>query len=591
MLEPIQDTQYLEIFTEVLERFEDVYAIYDKNYNLIFANSAGFDAMPVYFKAMSEGLEVWDAHCLQIRSFQPTMSDADVSAYTDVMVNKFRSHTVYEVGVTKGRRIQVRHESLNEHYTLALGIDVTNMKAHQVEMENLAQENHRLAFTDQLTGLANRRQFIHTLNNRIVECRSTGKTFHVGLMDLNGFKRVNDIYGHAIGDSLLTGIAKRAMNFVGELAFLARLGGDEFAFILDTDDIPQGLSTYSAKLSDTLKAPIHLSGNDISVSASMGWVAYPTHGETASCLLKKSDYALYKSKLSKSRKAVVFSTSDENRMNREMEISQQLETADLESELYLEFQPIFNTQRNLVTGLEALVRWNSPVLGLVTPDEFIPLAEKTGYISDLTKIILKRALQNAVHWPKSIDLHVNISAIDLGKTDVISDLIHIIKTSNYSLQSVVFEVTETAVVDTYENTSKSFELLKENGLRLALDDFGMGFSSLSYLAQIPVTCLKIDRHFSQRLKPNSADEQILKTITFLCHNLNLDCIVEGVETQQQYDQLMSLGLTHMQGFHFSKGLKPQELAAFILRGAKGRDLRRALDSDLVLSPTEIGRAS
>lgn len=318
-----------------------------------------------------------------------------------------------------------------------------------------------------------------------------------------------------------------------------------------------------------------LSGNDIGVSGSLGWAAFPTDGRTASDLLRKSDYALYKSKHSDSSQAVLFSTYDEKLLRRESEVARQLETADLEDEFYLEFQPIIDSKTNTIAGLEALVRWDSPVLGLVSPVDFIPLAEKTGIISELTKIILKKALQNAIHWPKPIDMHVNISAVDLGKVHVMSELLNIVKRSAYPTESVIFEVTETAVVDTFENTSEIFELLDKNGVRLALDDFGMGFSGLSYLARIPVSCLKIDKYFTAELEPDSDNEKVLKTILYLCENLEINCIIEGVETRSQYEQLMSLGANHMQGFYFSESLNSRDLAAFILKFTQENILRHA----------------
>lgn len=193
MLDHIEDTQHLKVFTEALERFEDAFAIYDQSYTLLFANSAAYDAMPAYFDALMKGLGIREANRLQILSFYPNMTEDTLKEQTDTMLERFYAGTTYEVSVTKNRTIQVRHESLNEHYTLALGIDVTEIKSQQAEVETLAEENHRLANTDQLTGLANRRQFIKKLGDEITKCTSTGCTFFVGLIDLNGFKRVNDL--------------------------------------------------------------------------------------------------------------------------------------------------------------------------------------------------------------------------------------------------------------------------------------------------------------------------------------------------------------------------------------------------------------
>jgi len=568
MSSPVEETQHIEIFTKVLERFDDVFAIYDQNHKLVFANAAAHDAMPVYFKALSEGGELEFATRLQVMEKNPGQTEKVTKYLTDRMVELFHSEKAYEVEISNNRIMQVTHERLDDDYKLGLGIDVTKIKSQQIEMKTLAEDNLRLANTDQLTGLANRRQFMKTLNDTISEHQSTGSSFFVGSIDLNGFKRVNDLYGHAVGDDLLTGIAQRASDFIQDTTFLARLGGDEFALITHANESQLDLLSFSAGLCEVLRQPMCLNGNDINVSASLGWASYPHDGETASDLLRKSDYALYKSKQSEARRTVVFSMTDEKVMQRESKISRQFGTVKLEDELYLEFQPIIDTETKAITSLEALARWQSPTLGSVSPIDFIPIAEKTGRISDLSKIILKKALEQAIHWPKSIDLHVNISAVDLGKFDIMSEFIDIINLSAYPATSVVFEVTETAVVDTFESTPEVFDLLQDNGLRLALDDFGMGFSSLSYLSRIPVTHLKIDKHFTECLAPGSDDEKILKTILFLCENLEINCIVEGVENYSQYQQHLELGSTQMQGFFFSKSLTPPDLQTFMVQYAQ-----------------------
>ena len=579
MLENATNTQHLDIFTEALERFEDVFAIYDQDYKLVFANSAARAAMPAYFDALSRGQGIWEAHRLQIIQTLPNMPADKVIAHIHVMTEKLYSRAVYEVGISRNRTIQVRHETLNEHHTLALGMDVSQIKSQQAEMEKLAKENFNLANTDQLTNLANRRQFIEVLNKKIVKKQLTDGTFFVGLIDLNGFKRINDLYGHAIGDELLTSIAQRASDFIDEDTFLARLGGDEFALIFDSDITQTGLLSFSEKLGRWLRQKQTLSGNDISVSASLGWSCYPKDGQTTSDLLRKSDYALYKSKEQKTKTSVVFSGFDETVMLRQSEITMQLETAELETELFLEFQPIHDTQTGLATGLEALARWHSPVLGEISPVEFIPLAEKTGNISAISKIVLQKALRAAAQWPQKIDLHFNISAIDLGKIDVIREFINIVSQSDVPAKSVVFEVTETALIDTFENMSEVFDLFKDNGLRLALDDFGTGHSSLSYLARIPVTCLKIDKSFTNRLKPGSDVEAILKTIKYLCEHLEIKCIIEGIESHSQFQQLSSLGLHQMQCFYFSRSLKLENLGAYLMGYVSGNADYHSLDKE------------
>jgi len=564
MTDRLRDNLYVKMFAEALQRFDSLFAIYDENQRLVFANAASYDAMPAYFEALKSGLTVHEATRDQLRISIPETLEEDLEALTEEFVTRQFSGDIYEVASTKNRSFQVFHEKINEKYTLGLGVDVTRIRAQQAEVEKLAQENYDLANTDQLTGLANRRRFIQVLENAILESRSNGDEISVGLVDLDGFKRINDVYGHSIGDDLLVSVADLAQDYIDGDTFLARLGGDEFALIVNKKISQSDLLSYGDALCDLIRQPQLVSGNKVSVSASLGWANYPKDGKTASELLRKSDFALYRSKSSNTSSTVIFSSDDESLMLRQSEITKELETADLEAELYVEFQPIHDAKRQKITAFEALLRWDSPRLGFIGPSEFIPLAEKTGHISALSSIALRKALETSVHWPKSIDLHFNISGIDLGKTDAIQRLIDIVRTSDYPCKSVVFEVTETAAIETFESISHVFDLLKENDLRLALDDFGIGFSSLSYLTLIPVTCLKVDKSFTERLKSGSDEEKILKTIKFLCENLEIECVVEGVEDQSQLDQLMSLDLHHIQGFHFSRSLKPEALSAYLM---------------------------
>jgi len=554
----------IKMFTDALEQLADIFCIYDEDYRLVYANSAAFEALPIYFTALSEGLTILEGIRKVVKHDRPELDASGVEKRSLMLNERVKQHAPYEIRGSKDRVFRVRNEILNNQFTFSSGVDVTKLKAQKVRMERLAKENFHIANTDQLTGLANRRHFIKTLEKEISNNQTGDKSFFVGLIDLNGFKRINDIYGHTIGDELLENFAQRASERIDPDTFLARLGGDEFALINRSGFSKTELLMFSDELCKALSLPQKLSGNTLSVSASLGWASFPKDGKTTSDLLRKSDYALYKCKNSKTRKSVIFSNLDETVLRHQSEISIQLETANLEEEIHLKYQPIHDIFTNKVIGFEALMRWENSKLGPLNPEDFIPLAEKTGCISKLSKIGLKQALDTAKTWPESIEIHYNISAIDLGKMDIMQELVQIVKDSGYPTQSVVFEVTETALMDTLDSIANVFALIKETGVQLALDDFGVGFSSLSYLARIPVTCLKVDKSFTERLQPGSDEEQILKTIKQLSENLGIGSIIEGVETQSQLDQLGALGLNVMQGFHFSESLDPQDIAAYLL---------------------------
>ena len=557
----------IALFAAALQHLEGVFSIYDQDFNLIFANATAYKILPVFFAALENGASQYDATHAQLTALNPDDSENDLKYKTNYFLERLRSGASYEFVSKDNRNFHVSHEKLDTSHILGRGTDITDLKRQKSEMEVLADNNFKLANTDQLTGLANRRHFMETLSEMIAPVdkdEKASKSFWVGLLDLNGFKHINDVYGHATGDQLLCTLATRATDVIGNSTIMARLGGDEFAFIIDEPMSHQQIYAFSQKLCSKISEPQDISASNIQVHSSLGWAHFPTDGETPSDLLRKADYALYKSKQSKTGQAVIFSGLDETHIRRQSEISLQLKNGNLSSELSLKFQPIHDAQAGTVVGFEALARWDNPLLGSISPDEFIPLAEKIGCISDVTKILFEKALEIAEHWPENIDLHFNLSALDLGKVEVIKDLIQLTKASSFPAESIIFEVTETAIIETFERMSKIFVLLERNNLRLALDDFGKGFSSLNYLTRIPVSCLKIDKSFTDRLTPDSKEEVIIRAIKYLCHYLNINCIIEGVEHERQLQQLRSLSFTNMQGYYFSEALGSDEMAAYIL---------------------------
>ncbi len=560
----VNKTDNINTLIESFENLDNIFAIYDKNFHFIYANKKAYDIMPDFFNALSGGLSLREATKLQVQFIVPDITPKELEKAVDWFTTKQRSCEQYESYGTLDQIFAITHEKLSSDYILCVGMDITVLKRKQKKLGLLAEQNSMLAGTDQLTNLANRRRFVEVLETNISDFKASQTDFHIGLIDLNGFKRINDLYGHNIGDALLIQAADRLNSLGDQLDCIARLGGDEFAIIYKSHSTKNQLLPYGQMLCDLIRAPYDLSGNQIEISTSFGWSSYPKDGESVSELLRKSDYALYQSKRERLGQPVLFSSQHEDKIHRQSKICFQLENANLEEELYLEFQPIHCTEKGTITAFEALARWTSPVLGTISPMEFISLAEKIGCVSKLSKILLNKALSHARYWPKDIDLHFNLSGIDLGKTSLIKEFVQLVKKSNVPVKSVVFEVTETAVIDNLDNMFDVFEIFKTAGLRLSLDDFGIGYSSLAYLTRIPVTCLKIDKSFTERLKPNTVEETIVKTIIYLCENLKIECIVEGVENREHYKQLRKIGLQNMQGYFFSKPMPVENLAAYIL---------------------------
>jgi len=274
MANEIESNVDIKTFAAALKQFEGVFSIYDQDFNLIFANDAAFKILPAYFTALKNGVSFVEATRAQVAELNPNASEQELEHRTNAFLSKFESGASYELKAADNRTFHISHEKLGPNHTLGRGIDVTNLKKQQSRMQTLAKLNFKLANTDQLTGLSNRRHFMKHLSRKISNTKTgleTDKTFFVGLIDLNGFKNINDVYGHTIGDQLLATLARRAKEITDNSTIIARLGGDEFALILDTPMSYDGILEFSEKLCSRISEPQNISGNDIQVHASLGW--------------------------------------------------------------------------------------------------------------------------------------------------------------------------------------------------------------------------------------------------------------------------------------------------------------------------------
>ena len=425
-------------------------------------------------------------------------------------------------------------------------------------------ENIRLANMDMLTSLPNRRNFFAQLNalTKSYEGHSD-KRLVVGLLDLDGFKRINDIFGHPTGDDLLIQTSERLTDVLGEDISVARLGGDEFGIIITKPKDLANIAAIGEKICKAMRVDFQLRDGTIQIAATVGFVEFPTMANNPQLLFERADYALCYSKLHSKGKPVIFSTEHETIIREVAVIEQQLHEANLDEELSIVFQPIVDIKTNQVMGFEALARWNNPILGDVRPDMFIRSAEQMGTISKLTIILLRKALELASEWPENIYMSFNLSIYDLSSPETILNLVSIIEKSDFPSDRIVFEVTETAIMHDMDRANEALRLLKLQGAQIALDDFGTGYSSLSYVQRMPLDRLKIDRSFINEIDTNEDTKNIVRTILDLCNNLNLYCIIEGVETETQLNVLEQIGGQYVQGYYFSRPLTPDDAMAFL----------------------------
>ena len=431
----------------------------------------------------------------------------------------------------------------------------------QQQLLALNSENQRLANIDSLTALPNRRHFLALLGKHFADERLDETRFAVGIVDLDGFKQVNDLHGHRAGDGLLREVGQRLAAFVSDDLQIARLGGDEFGLLFARVCSSDALLSISSALCDALRKPYALSETTMRISATIGIALFPEAGRTAEQLFERADYALYHAKAHRRGQATIFSEQHESTIRHLGSIEQALRQADLEREMNLHFQPILNVATGEIVSYESLARWHSPTLGKIAPDVFIRVAEKSDLIHELTAVLLHKALAFMEKSDPRIGVSFNLSARDIASPDAVECIRQIVLQSGVDTSRLTFEVTETAIIEDFAKGREALSRLSALGAKIALDDFGTGYSSLHCIHQLPLNSVKVDRTFVGDIERDRLAQGIVRTIVELCRNLSLSCVIEGVETERQAAALAELGCNFMQGYHFGKPAAMDERAA------------------------------
>ena len=442
-----------------------------------------------------------------------------------------------------------------------MALSQLDIAAKQQETERLGAENARLAHTDSLTNLPNRRHFFAMLNRLITDRQTSREPFAVGVLDLDNFKPVNDTYGHFVGDRLLAEIGQRLNDAAEELGItIVRLGGDEFGLIIPHDI--EHATAIGDNLCRLLAQPYQFDGLQLVVGCSCGMAIFPEAGINASELFDRSDYALYHSKTEQRGICTLFSVEHETRIRSSRAIEVALQNADMEQELEIHFQPIVDTFTLRTRGVEALARWTSPSLGRVPPDQFIPTAERIGVISTLTLTLLHKSLNQLARLSQPVGLSFNLSATDIASPETMRAVTSMIENGPIDPSRLTLEITETAVMRDIDQAIAVIQQLQSLGVRISLDDFGTGYSSLSYLRRLPLNIVKVDRSFAHDLC-NEHGRKIVTAISGLCHTLSLDCVIEGIEDMEQLLHARRLGYRMAQGYLFAKPMPIADLAEWL----------------------------
>jgi diguanylate cyclase (GGDEF)-like protein len=431
--------------------------------------------------------------------------------------------------------------------------DITAQKQAEAELAHMARY-------DSLTGLANRTLFMDRARAAIDKLQTHGSPFAILMLDLDRFKTVNDSLGHAVGDSLLKVVAQRLRNAIPDIETIARLGGDEFAILVS---LPNGIKETATSLADKILAvvtePYDFESRRFTIETSVGITFAPQDGTNPDALLKNADLALYRAKSLGGNRYCLFEPAMEATARERRELEDDMRKAISRNEFELHYQTIVNAGKLDACGVEALVRWRHPERGLIPPDQFISLAEESGLIVPLGEWILRKACADAVQWPSHLKLAVNMSPAQFKQPGLPDVLKSILEQCGLPAGRLELEITETVLLDNNEEHVAVLHEIKNLGVSIVLDDFGIGYSSMRYLQMFPFDKIKIDKTFIQSMTSDPDSAAIVCAIAGLGHALDIETAAEGVETTEQLALVRSAGCQLAQGFLFSRPVPLSEL--------------------------------
>lgn len=454
----------------------------------------------------------------------------------------------------------------NPLYTVPVIQDITPRKEAE-------QKIHELAYYDSLTGLPNRPLLLDRLRQALHDARRREHPLAVMFMDLDRFKDANDTYGHSLGDALLAEVAHKLRHSLRENDTVARLGGDEFVVLLTTFRSLENLPHVAAKILNAVGGSYRLQGRELHVSASLGVAVFPQDGHSCEELLRQADMAMYAAKNAGGNGCRFYSSNMNAQAQERMALESRLRRALERQELFLRYQPQYDARRNAIVGVEALIRWQHPYLGEVSPARFIPVAEESQLIVSIGEWVLRQACQQAQKWQALLDsplrVAVNLSQRQLAHPGLLDTVRDALESSGLPPHLLELELTESMLFETGADVQDILEQLRAMGITLAIDDFGTGCSSLMHLKKLPIQRLKVDRSFVAGLPDHKDDEAIVGATVAMAHKLGLAVTAEGIENAAQKGFLQQLGCYEMQGFLWHRPLAPEPLLSCIRKGQKG----------------------
>jgi diguanylate cyclase (GGDEF)-like protein len=442
---------------------------------------------------------------------------------------------------------------------------IQRLKRASGELADREEQSRHQALHDALSGLPNRHHFVERLQEALdglVQTRNNGRVV-VAYIDVDRFKDVNDTMGHAAGDTLIMGVATRLQNALSREDFLSRFGGDEFA-VLRCANSPEAADELAERLRKAFEESFDVYGQHIKMTASIGIAMSPDHGMAPQELMRHADIALYQGKNQGRDRAMVFCAEMAAEVEQRRAIEVELHAALEARELKLHYQPLVSCADGHVTGVEALLRWNHPTKGDISPGVFVPIAEEAGLMPSLGAFVLERAFEEAKAWP-DLEVSINLSPVQFRHVDLVEMLELLLKKHAIDPTRIVLEVTEGVLMESTDRNRQILDQVRAMGFKIALDDFGTGYSSLRYLCDFRFDKIKIDRAFVTGIHERKRAMTIIQSVVTLGRGLGMEIVAEGVETEAEASVMRLVGVTELQGFFFSRAVPPDQVDA--LRGA------------------------
>jgi diguanylate cyclase (GGDEF)-like protein len=551
--------RYRELLDTVFNNLSQGIAMFDRESRLLFCNRRFLEMYGLSKTITKAGITLLDLlnHCKQSGTFPQQPEDYISQIWESVAAGKAFSNTLT---LRDGRVFSIVHKCVGDGACLSTHEDITERQQAEAQIVHLARH-------DALTDLPNRVLLRETLEHELKRVKR-GECLAVMCLDLDHFKSINDTLGHPIGDELLKRVADRLRGCTREPDTVARLGGDEFAIIMTQLHEPKDAIVLSRRVLESISRSFQIDGHEVVTNISIGISIAPIDGIDPDTLLKNADMALYGAKSDGRGTYRFFEPEMDARMKARRDLEMDLRNALVNNQFELHYQPLVTLQDNEISGLEALLRWNHPTRGTISPADFIPIAEETGLIIPIGEWVLATACKETAHWPDHVKVAVNVSPAQLKNRNFLKTVMAALKDSGIRPSKLQLEITETVLMQNTFAILDILHALRKLGVQIAMDDFGTGYSSLSYLRSFPFDKIKIDRSFIRDLSNGAEPLAIVHAVAGLAKCLNITSTAEGVETQQQFDTLQAIGCTEMQGYLFSQAKPAKEAREFFAKGKK-----------------------